>query len=185
MKKEARWRRENEIAVLEANLNDTATLPPNSSYITALDSTQCRTHSCLISGRSLCERSLDLRDTKCVRPSKGMRRREQWLVFIDLKIATLCQKLRLESALQSPSLPGGSERLPLSCGPFCRPGPRPRLPFLPQPGPWLCKVHSGGSTESKSSAVDDSNRLGGASRPHSTPPGKRQRYRGGGLSKIL
>src|SRR5260370_10383190 len=42
-------------------------------------------------------------------------------VFIDLKIATLCQKLRLERAPQSPSLPGGSERLP----PFCRPGPCP------------------------------------------------------------
>jgi hypothetical protein len=54
-----------------------------------------------------------------------MRRRGQRLVFIDLKIATLCQKLRLESVLQSPSLPGGSERLPLSCRPFCRPGPCP------------------------------------------------------------
>src|SRR5260370_42287563 len=46
-------------------------------------------------------------------------------VFIDLKIATLCQKLRLESAPQSPSLPGGSERLPPFCRPFCRPGPAP------------------------------------------------------------
>jgi hypothetical protein len=61
-----------------------------------------------------------------VRSAKqGMHRRGQWLVFIDLKIATLCQKFRLESALQSPSLPGGSERLRLSCGPFCRPGPCP------------------------------------------------------------
>ena len=49
------------------------------------------------------------------------RSRGQRLVFIDLKIATLCQKLRLESAPQSPSLAGGSERLP----PFCRPGPCP------------------------------------------------------------
>ena len=185
MKKEARWRHENEIAALEANLNDTAALAPNSSYITALDSTQCRTHSCLISGQLDLPEPLDLREDQVRSAKQGVRRRGQWLVFIDLKIATLCQKLRLESALQSPSLPGGSERLPLSCRPFCRPGPLPRLPFLPQPGPWLCKVHSGRSAKSKSSAADSSNRLRGASRPHSAPPGKRQRYRGGGLSKIL
>ena len=35
---------------------------------------------------------------------QGVRRRRQWLVFIDLKIATPCQKLRLESAQQLPSL---------------------------------------------------------------------------------
>ena len=102
------------MAALEANLNDTTARAPNSSDITAFDSTQCKTHSCLISSR------LDLR-----RPSalgkQGVRRRGHWLVFIDLKIATLCQKLRLERAPQSPSLPGGSERLP----PFCRPGPCP------------------------------------------------------------
>jgi hypothetical protein len=83
------------------------------------------------------------------RPNQGMSGGVQWLVFIDLKIATLCQKLRLERAPQSPSLPGGSERLP----PFCRPGPWPRLPFLPQPGPLLCKVHACESVKSRSPAV--------------------------------
>jgi hypothetical protein len=103
------------MAALEANLDDTTARAPNSSDITAFDSTQCRTDSCLISSR------LDLR-----RPRRwakqGARRRGHWLVFIDLKIATLCQKLRLERGPQSPSLPGGSERLP---PPFCRPGPCP------------------------------------------------------------
>jgi hypothetical protein len=37
---------------IQANLDDTATLAPNSSDITALDSTQCRTRSCLVSSQS-------------------------------------------------------------------------------------------------------------------------------------
>src|SRR5467141_197382 len=106
MKKRSPVATRKRMAALEANLNDTAALAPNSSDITAFDSTQCKTHSCLISSQP------DLRGAK-----QGMRRRGQWMVFIDLKIATLCQKLRLERAPQSPSLPGGSERLP----PFCRP----------------------------------------------------------------
>jgi len=44
-----------------------------------------------------------------------------WPAAADLNITTQCQKLRLERAAQSPSLPRGSERFI----PFCRPGPRP------------------------------------------------------------
>src|SRR5258706_14895360 len=127
MKKRSPVATRKRMAALEANLNDTAAIAPNSSDITAFDSTQSATHSCLISSQ------LDLRGAKCVgqaktnRLKRGQSRRPtgrsrgQRLVFIDLKIATLCQKLRLESAPQSPSLAGGSERLP----PFCRPGPCP------------------------------------------------------------
>jgi hypothetical protein len=67
------------MADLEANLDYTAALAPNSSDITAFDSTQCKTHSCLISSQP------DLRRAEGQVPSaaakEGMRRRAQSLVF--------------------------------------------------------------------------------------------------------
>jgi hypothetical protein len=55
--------------------------------------------------------------------------RDGWY-SIDLKIATLCRKLRLERASQSPSLPGAQN----GCLRFADLDPLPRLQFLPQPG---------------------------------------------------
>jgi hypothetical protein len=87
-----------------------------------------------------------------VRTSFGLRKEPPRTVLaaIDLKIAKLCQKLRLERALRLPSLTEGSERFP----PFCRPGPGPGCLSSRSRGCVLART-TAPEHQSKSPAADD------------------------------